>query len=469
MFLQIFSNLKFLIIYYKYEKIISNFRAKYFVGFIKIKLIELNQDVQLLALDVLDFIMVEGKIPIWTQVAAKAFLTSLINILKTRDAPEVQAKILYLIKKWGVKFESYKEILPNFSEIYNGLRTSGVVFPDSIDSDYHKYLGEEKEEIQDISNPNSKYVQNNYNDDFGVVNHNIHDYESNTNSKLDINPNNYDKKYHKLLTKVKVWVENINLANEMIDNTPLSSPVDDGLKSVIDSLREAENENIIYIQEKVKNEKLLELLLGINDDINRTMVRYDCIRSRKKPQPFTSVFGGTKNTQNYSTGKKESVENTNKRTNENLFDLFGNDSNQGSNNGNRGSIVNSNSNTNFNQPIKHVDELFDIFNSKPQPVNVNNTNINNNNSNNMSSPFDFGLGNSSSVPNSNNNQVIQGNNMGFFDITGTSSSSNGVSHQNQQSQQSEKKTDIMDKLKSAYGGGDMPLKSASVDFTAMVN
>jgi hypothetical protein len=440
----------------------------------RIKLIELNQEVQLLALDVLDFIMVEGKIPIWTQVAAKAFLTSLINILKTRDAPEVQAKILYLIKKWGVRFESYKEILPNFSEIYQGLRTSGVVFPDSIDSDYYRYLGEEKEEKQNISNSNSNFVQNNYNDDFGVNNQNTHDYDipRTTNSKLDINPDNYDKKYHKLLTKVKVWVENINLANEMIDNTPLASPADDGLKSVIDSLREAENENIIYIQEKVKNEKLLELLLGINDDINRTMVRYDCLRARKKPQRFTSVFGGTNNTQNYSS-KTESVGNVNKKTNENLFDLFGNDSNQGNNTGNRGSVVNSNPNTNFNQPIKHVDELFDIFNAKPQPVNVEIGNMNN--SNNMNSPFDFGLSNPSNLPNPNNNPVIQGNNMGFFDITGTSSSSNNVNNGNfvpqqiQQSRHNEKKTDIMDKLKNAYGGGDMPLKTGSVDFTTMVN
>jgi hypothetical protein len=442
----------------------------------KIKLIELNQEIQLLALDVLDFIMVEGKIPVWTQVAAKAFLTSLINILKTRDAPEVQAKILYLIKKWGVRFESYKEILPNFSEIYQGLRTSGVVFPDAIESDYHRYLGEEKEEnsgnYNANSNSNSNFVQNNYNEDFGVANENFQDSSPVTTSKLDLNPDNFDKKYHKLLTKMKVWVENITLANEMIDNTAIGSPADDGLKSVIDSLREAENENVVYIQEKVKNEKLLEILLGINDDINRTMGRYDSVRARKKPEPFTSVFGGRKNTVN---SKSDSVGNVSKKTNENLFDLFGNDNQV--NNGNRGSVTNINSNSNSNQPIKHVDELFDIFNAKPQPVNQGN-NMSNNVSNNVSSPFDFGMGNpnTQNVPNPINNSNNQGNNLGFFDITGTSSSSNqsntgmnmNMPSGNVMPQQTEKKSDIMDKLKNAYGGGDMPLKSGSVDFTAMV-
>ena len=50
--------------------------------------------------------MEEGKIPVWTQVAAKDFLTNLLGILRTRDGAEVQCKILFLFKKWGIRFES---------------------------------------------------------------------------------------------------------------------------------------------------------------------------------------------------------------------------------------------------------------------------------------------------------------------------------------------------------------------------
>ena len=66
--------------------------------------------------------MDEGKIPVWTQISSKDFLTGLIGLIKTRDTPEVQIKILYLVKKWGIKFEKDKEILPNFLEIYKSLK-----------------------------------------------------------------------------------------------------------------------------------------------------------------------------------------------------------------------------------------------------------------------------------------------------------------------------------------------------------
>ncbi len=40
-------------------------------------------------LDVLDFVMAEGKMPFHTQVGSKDFLNTLLTLLKTRDSPEV--------------------------------------------------------------------------------------------------------------------------------------------------------------------------------------------------------------------------------------------------------------------------------------------------------------------------------------------------------------------------------------------
>ena len=73
--------------------------------------------------------MDECKTPLHTQVASKDFIANLISLLKLKDAPEVQVKILYLIRKWGLKFEGQKDILPNFYETYNTLKNNGVVFP----------------------------------------------------------------------------------------------------------------------------------------------------------------------------------------------------------------------------------------------------------------------------------------------------------------------------------------------------
>lgn len=89
----------------------------------------MNQNTQLLALDILDYFMDYGKISLHTQVGTKDFLTRLVNLLKTRDAPSVQVKILFLIEKWGQKFETQKDIIPNFDVYYTTLQKNGIQFP----------------------------------------------------------------------------------------------------------------------------------------------------------------------------------------------------------------------------------------------------------------------------------------------------------------------------------------------------
>lgn len=98
----------------------------------KAKVKDVDTEVELLALDIIDYSVDEGKVPVHSAVASRDFLSNLISVLRLRDAPEVQAKILYLIKKWGIKFELQKDILPNFSETYKTLRNNNVVFPDNF-------------------------------------------------------------------------------------------------------------------------------------------------------------------------------------------------------------------------------------------------------------------------------------------------------------------------------------------------
>jgi hypothetical protein len=77
--------------------------------------------------------MVECNLPLHTQVASKDFMTFLISLLKTQDSSELQFKVFYLIKEWGLRFESKKDVLPNFFECYNSLLKGGVVFPDKLE------------------------------------------------------------------------------------------------------------------------------------------------------------------------------------------------------------------------------------------------------------------------------------------------------------------------------------------------
>jgi hypothetical protein len=186
----------------------------------------LNQDTQLLALDLLDYLVTEGKMPVHTQVAAKDFLTILISLLKTRDTPEVQVKILYLIKKWGTRFEKQKDILPNFYEVYNTLKSNSVVFPESYESSYSKYLQSSNTDNYDNTNDfrnnndfsynnrqGSQVQNNNSNNNFSEEQFQDQAFAYSANVNLDLNPDNYDKKYKKFVSELTVLLDNINLAN----------------------------------------------------------------------------------------------------------------------------------------------------------------------------------------------------------------------------------------------------------------
>jgi hypothetical protein len=414
-------------------------QAKSFVSYIKTKLLELDTEVQELAI----YLMTVCKIPMWTQVASKAFLTTLINIVKTRDAPEVQAKILYLIKKWGIKFESQKEILPNFFEIFQGLKKSGVVFPDNVESDFKKYLGEDYSPV--VENKKNTNNSQNFNNISNDISYNNEDSNSNKGGslRLELNPEKYDKKYSKILPKLKVLVENINLANEIIDNLEPGTQPDEWLKAVIDSIRPSENEIMVYIQDKVKDEKLLEILLGINDDLVKTISRYDQARTKKKPSPFVSVFG------NNNTSKKSSTSvSSNQTKNNNIIDLFGNDSGSVSNQANNKQQI----------PIKNVDEIFNIF-SNPQPINQN---IPTNNSQDPFVAF-------SNFSNTGDLDAFK-NSLKSDNISLGGNNSNQPSYVNPNSISDKRGVDLItDKLKNAYiGGSDNSSQFKNVDFTMMV-
>jgi hypothetical protein len=200
--------------------------------------------------------MVEGTLPLHTQISTKDFITFMLTLLKTKDSPEVQFKILTLIKKWGVRFENKRDILPNFFETYNSLMKNGVEFPENLDSTYYQYLNDSTSNIVQgndfpdfsnfnisggnnsnnvidsnkntgtfvkkdiISNSNTNSSQNNNsnsnsnkNAKSNISTSNIKVENNYGNVCLDLNPENYPKKYRKFVTELVTLLNYITLAN----------------------------------------------------------------------------------------------------------------------------------------------------------------------------------------------------------------------------------------------------------------
>ena len=104
-------------------------RIRVGVTIIKEQLNSMNVANQELALDLLDYFVDNSTISFHTQIGSKDFIGKLVNLLKSRDAPQIQIKILKLIKKWGKYFEKNADILPNFSITYQSMVNSGIDFP----------------------------------------------------------------------------------------------------------------------------------------------------------------------------------------------------------------------------------------------------------------------------------------------------------------------------------------------------
>ena len=365
--------------------------VKKYCAYMKNKIRDLNKNIQLLALDFLDYSIDDGKIPLWTQVGSKEFLTSLVNIYKTRNDQEVQIKILYLIKKWANKFQKYNTIIPNFTSTYENLKNNDVEFPDDIESTYEKYLGNDNE-------GNNKSNNNKYNNINNLVSSENKNYVKKIN--LDLRTTSYERKYKRLVNKLDDWTQQIQDANVLMDMAN-ENGFDDELRGICNDLETGKTQLIDTIESgKLKDEKLMQISLGVQDDIEMTLKRWNDVKNGKKPQSFKSSFLNEKNNNDNGFNKNKDNMGNNKQ-NKGGFDLLGFDDDFGGNNNNSG---NNNSNNNM-----LGNDLFDVFSG------------NNNSNNNMGNTNNFNNNNQNMGNNNNNNQ---NNNLNFF------GNNNGQNNQN---------------------------------------
>lgn len=108
-----------------------------------------------------------------------------------------------MIKKWGLRFESQKDILPNFFETYSALLKNGVKFPEKMNSNFLDYFKDNSvNEFQNFSNFQPSRSDNIYAEAFPT-----------SSTVLELNPNDYPKKYNKFVGELSILMENIILAN----------------------------------------------------------------------------------------------------------------------------------------------------------------------------------------------------------------------------------------------------------------
>ena len=222
---------------------------------------------------------------IWSAISSKKFFQALLDLLRTKDIPEVQMKLLGLIQKWGLNFEDKKNVLPNFFSVYNKLRVNNVQFPSDFESNYQIYISEGYH-----SNKNN-YEKNSDNDDDNQKEESDKDDDEEVFYYMDSLKNvlkvpNFEHKYRRLVNFLVKMHENIQMANLLIDNKEHG-----GLKDIIHTLREGNNTLIDTIQGgRLKDEKLMEITLGTTEDINQTLGREEDIKNGYRPNKFKSYF-----------------------------------------------------------------------------------------------------------------------------------------------------------------------------------
>ena len=188
--------------------------------------------------------------------------------------------------------------------------------------------------------------------------------------KFDLNPSNYPDKYIKFVIELRVIIENIDLANDMLNGSDHTKPIDDGMTSIIHNIRDLGKNLMKAIEYQIKDDKLMSLCLAINDDIALTMTRYSELKKKMKPRPFRSALKDEEEiivVEKVNSNEKKSTV----KSNNNLIDIF-DDLNIGSK-----SAVNTNVNTNVisnNNTVVNNNDIFDFFGQNNSNLSKSNNN-----------------------------------------------------------------------------------------------
>ena len=354
--------------------IILLYSCETFLEKYKIKCRNFGKDNKLLLFDILDYLVDQGSMNIWKAVSSKKFFSFLLDILKTQNDAEIQTKLLNLIQNWGNSFQNKKDVVPNFYKIYNKFLMNGVVFPPKEQPNYYNFISKKnpnpptykKENLEEKKNIKENFEEEN---DFEENNDTNNDFEYMESIKDNLKISNYESKYRRLVAFLVNMHNNIKSANILIDKKEISK-----LKDPINTIRKGKKTLMDTISSgRLKDDKLMDITLATNEDINQTLEREEELKVGNKPNKFTSSFvlneiiplKNKKKMRAKSERKKGTLSKRNNFEKQNKNETI---------------VPNNN--------IKNVNDIFDLFSNSNTNTNINsNISNNNNQENNMISNY----------------------------------------------------------------------------------
>ena len=171
-----------------------------------------------------------------------------------------------MVQDWGKRFENEKDILPIFSEVYDGLKAKGVDFPSAPQP-----VKLSKESSMDKAGSDQVYAA------------------SSPAKASGKRVTELSKKNQGIVKEMNLLKGNVNFTNELLDGCKSRDDLknNDILIDLMKALKEMEPKLISLIQDSDGiNEDVLNIVLMVNEDLHLTFDRFKEIKDSKKPQRF---------------------------------------------------------------------------------------------------------------------------------------------------------------------------------------
>ncbi|CAG9333142.1 unnamed protein product [Blepharisma stoltei] len=255
---------------------------------IKRRLLSRNAKVLMLTLELLEFMVNNSSLPFHTQVGSKDFLNTFAVMIKNKDSdPQVKEKLKNLVNAWALKFRDCQDILPGFMQLYASLKAGGVQFQNDIP--------EESPSVSTgpmISAPTSikpqgqaLYFQQKQPQSQPQSQPQPHSSAPSSSSSRNLP----QSKVEKLKKDLEIVKENTTIVNEMIDAASPHENVakNDTLTELVATLR-AMNSKLIKLITNLEDEEMTAYCIGIKDDVDNALKRYEDLKSGKRPAPVVA-------------------------------------------------------------------------------------------------------------------------------------------------------------------------------------
>ena len=285
-----------------------------FCNIMKLKINSGNKDDILFAFNLVDFAVDYGSIFLWEKIDSLDFLSVIVNIIKNNPDQDLQSVCLYLINKLAEKFKNFSN-LQNSVNIFKNLKKSNINCPNSLKHSYMDILKKSKKNNITTNNNNQINANQNQNNQFQTeykvtkrsrIPTKPEDYKNNIN--FDLNENNYDPKYKKLVNKLNETINLIQEINILINqNTNLAN--NEKIEGLINDLKENHSKIVNCLQRHHIKVEILNICVKVIGDIVMTFNRHDKLKKGENPGQFLTNFSRDDNPY---CDKKNKIENKNK-------------------------------------------------------------------------------------------------------------------------------------------------------------